>query len=1258
VSYGGYFLLAAALVSPQIAEPRPGSESCLGCHAGIEDAHPLHPLSCVECHGGNAGASRKEEAHVFPSRPLPSDERIVPLDYDLAWRRFRNPTDLRVVGATCGTCHPSEVSAFFKSLHGTTSGHLSDGLYENGVVADRLARFSLFPIADEDGEIPEHGYASIPGIPTFDPRRPRLDLATHFADVPRKACAQCHFYSEGRAVRGRLGFDGDYRAEGCAGCHMPYASDGLSRSGDPTVPKLEPGHPSAHRLTSAIPTSTCVSCHYGDASIGLHFRGLAQLVPGMPAGPNVKNTTDALENGVFYVRDPKATPPDVHHEKGLACIDCHTSRDAMGDGNLYGAMEHAVEIECVDCHGTFDRPSTLVTSRGAPLTHIRREGAEIVLRSKVSGKDHVVPQVVDVLNPGSPLYNERAAAAMTPAHGRLECYSCHAGWNVNFFGFHFDRNESFTQLDLLTGKRTPGRCTTQEKVFATFRRLTLGWNPEGAVSPYLVGFSTMGTVRDRSGEIVLDQRMPRTAADRSGMTMIHHDPHSTRPAARPCVDCHRAPATFGLGSPDFRLARDFVYVLDRRGLETVALDRRRPFLSVPVAKLPLPEPVDLAVETDPIQGWATRVFVAAREQGVFEIDVATPSEPRKRAFAGTVDPRGLALGGRHLFVADGPAGVRILDVGEPGRLRTVARVPTVDARAVALAWPWLFVADGAGGLVTLDVADAAHPVFLSSVDLNGANPDPDEALDVAVFYQYSRPDDGKGRRTEGRLLAVVAGGRAGLFLVDATEPSAPERIYPRARSVPTRGRENGLSNVSVALGSQFDLGDPGGEIPTEENDYAYVAVGTGREEAGQLVVVRITDPENPRPVSQRPIQTGPEHVALARVYNPPFVQTFAFVSGPRGVFPVDVSRSAQPEVLPRLPAIPGGRALAAEEFPFDRLVDEDGRPLKDISHEGARFFTRGERMGLLRVPGDAMGLLGGGSGTSTAFRGAIETLSRFDRDGDGRLGPGEGEARPSGEEAPVVGFAALFAAVRGTVASDATTSVAPQEASAAESSQDRTRRFWSALLDLPPEPMDRGGRRVSALARAVFDKLEADGRSGLDADELSRLPGETREIAWGGERGRAAFRRHDRNGDGRVPASEFVAPVAGLGELDMNADGLLDAEELPALRRRILGAYFTETLDEFRARYDRDGDGKIEVREFPSRAVLDSLDTNGDRYLDEAELTLDFQILAIDGVDALPDDFRSRFDLDRNGTVSPEEFPGARGALERLLGGSGRRAGG
>ena len=89
------------------------------------------------------------------------------------------------------------------------------------------------------------------------------------------------------------------------------------------------------------------------------------------------------------------------------------------------------------------------------------------------------------------------------------------------------------ELDLLSGERTPGRVTTQEKVFTTWKSFYAGLDEQGRVAPYLTGFSTMGTVDDADGNRVLDQEFPVTANGLSGLTMIHHQLHSTRPPARP-----------------------------------------------------------------------------------------------------------------------------------------------------------------------------------------------------------------------------------------------------------------------------------------------------------------------------------------------------------------------------------------------------------------------------------------------------------------------------------------------------------------------------------------------------------------------------------------------------------------------------------------------------------------------------------------------------------------------------------------------------
>ncbi|MBL8841839.1 MAG: hypothetical protein JNL90_09970 [Planctomycetes bacterium] len=959
---------AAAATSPAPrqgaapAAPRGGAlaaaEGCTNCHGGIEEMHPWQPLSCTACHGGDAKATKKEQAHVKPRGPLPNDERLLPLDFDPEWLQFTNPGDLRVAKRVCGSCHTNECDDLFKSLHCTTAGHLSDSLYENGLTKERRTRYSIFPVADKDGRRPPGAYAELPGFPRADDPARRDSLAGHVTDLGRKSCMQCHLWGSGTAVRGRLGQDGNYRGAGCSACHVTYADDGLSRSGDPTIDRFEPGHPERHAMVKAPPTQTCVRCHVGDASIGLHFRGLAQLVPGMPAGPEVPGTTNALQNGVFYVNDRAIVPPDVHHERGMHCVDCHTMRDVMGDGEIWGFMEHAVEIECTDCHGTFDEVSALVTSRGRKLDHLKVEAGLVYLESKVDGKRHFIPQAAHVIDPARPEYNAKAARAMTPQHERLECYTCHAAWNVNFFGFHFDRNESFTQLDLVSGERTAGRCSTQEKVFATYKHFYFGWNDEQKIAPYLVGFSTMGSVHGADGALHLDQELPVTAAGLSGMTMIHHQLHSTRAQARGCVECHRSPATVGLGSPSFQLSREVAALLDLRGVHLIAVDRENLDASTPLASLALPGGVAIAARCDDLQGRFETLFVAIGGAGVAVIDARKAAFPEKVAFLSTDDPRDLLVRGNVLYVADGRAGVRLFDLANPRQPKVLATLPTREAVGLDLAWPHLYVADATAGVKIFDVSVAGKVDLVGHLDPNLDPSRADDVHAVKVLFQWARPDDGTGERTDARVLAAVAGGLQGFFLFDVTEPSRPERLFPppevRVETPATSAQPESANRVlDVQVLSRFDLGSPGGDIATEEHDYAYFAVQPLEETMtpGAIAVVRITDPYAPKIVAGAPMPDGAFRLAMAAWYNPPFLRRYALVAGRDAAAVLDTSASDKPMLLGTL--FGEGlrvRDLVVEEFPLDRMVEIDGRPLKDLSHEGARFLDAAEILKVLRVP--------------------------------------------------------------------------------------------------------------------------------------------------------------------------------------------------------------------------------------------------------------------------------------------------------------------
>jgi hypothetical protein len=332
---------------------------------------PAGRVTCVDCHGGDAAARTKSEAHVASRRTAAGDERVAPLDEDLAGAASATRWTCASRPRSAATATPvSRARAHEPARHHrrTPVGRLlRDGpRCEEGLAVRRLpgprdsarkgeiAELAQVPALREDRRAPISGALRRPlaqGVHAVPPVVGR----------PRRA--------RPRRLRRRLSRRGLRRVPRALRARRPVARAPTRRSR-----RASPAIPRRHELTRAPPTQTCATCHYGDAAIGLDFRGLAQLPPGAPGGPQIPGSTDAPLNRAFYLDDPALCPPDVHHQRGMHCIDCHTANDVMGDGELHGSMENAVEISCSDCHGTFTERATLRTERGTPLAHLRRDG--------------------------------------------------------------------------------------------------------------------------------------------------------------------------------------------------------------------------------------------------------------------------------------------------------------------------------------------------------------------------------------------------------------------------------------------------------------------------------------------------------------------------------------------------------------------------------------------------------------------------------------------------------------------------------------------------------------------------------------------------------------------------------------------------------------------------------------------------------------------------------------------------------------------
>jgi hypothetical protein len=883
-----------------------------------------------------------------------------------------------------------------------------------------------------------------------------------------------------------------------------------------------------------------------------------------------------------------------------------------------------------------------------------------------------VKQLVDVLDSKSPDFNADAARAMTSNHARVECTTCHSAWNPNFLGFHFYRNEALTQLDLLSGLRTMGRVTTQEKIFTTWKSFFAGFDERGKIAPYLTGFSTMGSVDGPDGKRILDQVMPVTAAGLSGLTMIHHQMHTIRPTARSCVECHRSSATWGLGSSNFRLARELAFVADRRGIEIVALARGQLSASVPVAKIVLPDVVDLEVECDFLQGFARTLYASEGGRGIHVFDVRDPTAPRRLAFVATSGPRGLALAGRYLYAANGEGGLGVYDVSEPAKIQRVAVAPMFDAYDVEVRWPYAYVADGPGGLAIVDVRAPVAPKVVAGFGAPDGAEREGLAIDVDVLFQYSRPQvepDGGPRswRSEARNVCAVLDEEKGPFLVDVTEPTRPRRLWPlgrEGRTSPAR-RRGEISWRGLALLSHVDLAGPQGGERTSERDYMYVLeerrLGNGASRSS-LQVLDISEPKGTKQVAIDRVGDATEMLVPAAFYNPPFVQQVMFVPGSDGVLATDVSISSEPNQVGAFGAVLSAYAIAVEEFPLDRMVDEDGNRLKDTSHEGARWLTRGEIERVLSVSSEALGNIEpGDEPPDYPGKAARVFFTQLDRDRDGLLTGAERD-EAGGAAVDHDGNGHVTLAELGALAHSFgdETEAAPAAAVYLATRVDPDGDLSRLLDGLDPHAFDRdddGRLDREEMQHAFFAALDLDGNARLDLAELSRHPGDLRALRFGDLSVLERFHRRDLARGGTLSSRELPLGDEEWRALDADGDGYVQLPvrvskreyragqvgmpvEWPLRRTRVVPLPPLVSTERLLELFDRDGDATLTKLELKTRPdLVAALDQNDDGLLSREELDDGTGFVAQTGVDACPDDWRGRWDLDGDGKVEEEELP-------------------
>jgi hypothetical protein len=482
---------------------------CLQCHQGIESIGESHAeLACEDCHKGNPGSSTKEDAHSGI---------------------YENPGDLNIVVETCGECHEDIVVKVKKSLHATTAGVISGARYLWAAQKEKNAIYSVRQVEYTDGDVPRElgAVGSLQQLPHYEDSQQPID------DYLRNQCLRCHLWTKG-AQR-----PGDYRSSGCSACHVLYADDGLSHSGDPAIPNDEPGHPIRHEMTTKIPSEQCVHCHNRGGRTGVSFLGMMES-----DGYGTPFKSDGAKQSKLHGKNYNHLQKDLHFEAGMECIDCHTANDTHGDGNIYSKREQAVEIECVDCHGDIEKYSTLRTSRGNLMSNLERQNDQVVLRSKIDGKPHNIPQIRalserDVLP---------TAMQMKGHMDNLECYACHAKWVPQCYGCHAKMDMGRKGYDWVDESKDATYTWQESRSYLRWETPVLGINAEGKVSPFTTGCQGIFTRIGTDGKALELNKVFVTSDGHSGIGHNPIQPHTISRKPRTCENCHSEPKALGLGS--------------------------------------------------------------------------------------------------------------------------------------------------------------------------------------------------------------------------------------------------------------------------------------------------------------------------------------------------------------------------------------------------------------------------------------------------------------------------------------------------------------------------------------------------------------------------------------------------------------------------------------------------------------------------------------------------------------------------------------
>jgi len=448
---------------------------------------------------------------------------------------LKNPAAPQYWEKTCGACHLYQLERMKANLMYTTTGMIKN---------------IQLTWEGEHGQL----YGS-KGGDVYDSRgkplrlKPVDQLENLSGELYRKFCAQCHVAMETGDVYTAS------HASGCAACHFPYNDTATYQGTDQTVSGKSP-YSASHRLEKLPDNKVCFRCHNRSGRIALSYEGLND------GNNSMVPTKNGLPGPVMLSGSRNAThiAADVHAAAGMDCIDCHTSRDIMGDGYAYENMFQQTEISCEDCHGgkrpplyrkiTWENDEALRESKSYKMQ--MRPGMNMVLTAKGRTYSNVFVQgnTVYVLGKRSGKLFKSKVITGTPehtivGHGRMECYACHSRTVAQCYGCHTTYDKSVEGRDFIKGVTTPGRFSEKED-YRMLYPFPLALNQRGRISPVTPGCQTFVTVVEPDGTTSKNEYVARYKG-RQQLRFAPFYSHNTGKKAIGCSECHGNPAFLGFG---------------------------------------------------------------------------------------------------------------------------------------------------------------------------------------------------------------------------------------------------------------------------------------------------------------------------------------------------------------------------------------------------------------------------------------------------------------------------------------------------------------------------------------------------------------------------------------------------------------------------------------------------------------------------------------------------------------------------------------